>query len=96
VEWNPYFDVEYLEKNKCSNFKDCEKMSSELQLCFLNHYLSGSLLTPFLISLALYIFVLSFIVFDLDGCSSLVCIQCTWVASPALFNEFALLIKKIL
>jgi hypothetical protein len=47
---------------------------------------------PFSIFIALYIFVLSFLVLDLAVCFSLVYVICIWVA-PA-FNEFALLIKK--
>ena len=47
---------------------------------------------PFSIFIALYIFVLSFLVLDLAACFSLVYVIYIWVV-PA-FNEFALLIKK--
>lgn len=52
-------------------FDDFETLVSDLQI-FLNPFLSGSLLMPFSLSLALQIFVLffSFLIF---GCFSLVC-----------------------
>jgi hypothetical protein len=44
-----------------------ERESLDLWTCFLNSYLSGSLLLPFSMSLAMQIFVLFFLVHDLHG-----------------------------
>jgi len=46
------------------SFDNRERMSSDLQTCFLNPYLSGSLLLPFSMSLATLIFVLFFLTLD--------------------------------
>jgi hypothetical protein len=63
-------------------------------LVFLKPYLSGSLLPPFSMSLAMQISVLFFLVLDLQGVS-LVYFPCTWVASLALLMNFLYLhIKK--
>jgi hypothetical protein len=62
-------------------------------LVSLNPYLSGSLLMPFSMSLALQIFVLFFLVLDLLGVFSCIIPVYLGCASCA-FSEFPLLISK--
>lgn len=78
------------------SFEDCKKTSLELQLCFLKSLFEWnySLLMPFSIFLALYIFVLSFLVLDLAGCFSFVYVICTWDAPVVLLMNLFYLSKK--
>jgi hypothetical protein len=53
-------------------------------LVFINLSLSGSLLTPFLMSLTLSIFALFLFVIDLAWCFFCIYFLCTWVVPPVL------------